>query len=69
MSVTAVETPAAPPSEGPPVAPSEKRRRVPDWLAGNLLLLPTSVWFLFLLIIPTLLVIAYSLGQRGSSSR
>ena len=38
---------------------------MPNWLAGNLLLLPTSVWFLFLLVIPTLLIIAYSLGQRG----
>jgi spermidine/putrescine transport system permease protein len=45
--------------------PSPKRRRIPDWIAGNLLLLPTSVWFLFLLVIPTLLVVAYSLGKRG----
>jgi spermidine/putrescine transport system permease protein len=56
LSATEVETRAT---------PSRKRRRVPDWLAGNLLLLPTSVWFLFLLVIPTLLIIAYSLGQRG----
>jgi spermidine/putrescine transport system permease protein len=56
LSTTDVETRAA---------PSRKRRRMPDWLAGNLLLLPTSVWFLFLLVIPTLLIIAYSLGQRG----
>ncbi len=56
MSATEIETPAA---------PARKRRRVPDWLAGNLLLLPTSVWFLFLLVIPTLLVVAYSLGERG----
>ena len=42
-----------------------KRRKLPEWVAGNLLLLPTSVWFLFLLVIPTLLVVAYSLGQRG----
>jgi len=56
LSATEVETRAA---------PSRKRRRVPNWLAGNLLLLPTSVWFLFLLVIPTLLIIAYSLGQRG----
>jgi len=38
---------------------------LPDWLAGNLLLLPTSVWFIFLLVIPMLLVMAYALGQRG----
>jgi spermidine/putrescine transport system permease protein len=56
LSATEVETRAT---------PSRKRRRVPDWLAGNLLLLPTSVWFLFLLVTPTLLIIAYSLGQRG----
>ena len=49
----------------PSAAPPQKRRRVPEWLAGNLLLLPTSIWFLFLLVIPTILVIAYSLGQRG----
>jgi spermidine/putrescine transport system permease protein len=44
---------------------SPKRRRLPEWIAGNLLLLPTSLWFLFLLVIPTLLVVAYSFGQRG----
>jgi spermidine/putrescine transport system permease protein len=42
-----------------------KRRKVPDWLAGNLLLLPATIWYLFLLVIPTLLVVAYSLGHRG----
>jgi spermidine/putrescine transport system permease protein len=42
-----------------------KRHKLPDWLAGNLLLLPTSVWFVVLLVIPTLLVVAYSLGRRG----
>ncbi|MDQ1550593.1 MAG: spermidine/putrescine transport system permease protein [Actinomycetota bacterium] len=42
-----------------------KRRKLPEWLAGNLLLLPTSSWFVFLLVIPTLLVVAYSLGTRG----
>jgi spermidine/putrescine transport system permease protein len=38
---------------------------MPDWLAGNLLLLPTSVWFLFLMIIPIAIVVAYSLGHRS----
>jgi spermidine/putrescine transport system permease protein len=52
-------------AEGDAPATSKKRRKVPDWLAGNVLLLPTTVWFLFLLVIPTLLVIAYSLGHRG----
>jgi spermidine/putrescine transport system permease protein len=41
------------------------RRKLPDWLAGNLLLAPTTVWFIFLLVIPTLLIAAYALGQRG----
>jgi spermidine/putrescine transport system permease protein len=38
---------------------------MPDWLAGNLLLLPTTIWFFFLLIIPTALIVGYSLGHRG----
>ena len=42
-----------------------RRQKLPDWLAGNLLLAPTSVWFIFLLVIPTLLIAAYALGQRG----
>jgi spermidine/putrescine transport system permease protein len=46
-------------------APPPRRRRFPDWITGNFLLLPTSLWFLFLLVIPTLLVVAYSLGKRG----
>jgi spermidine/putrescine transport system permease protein len=46
-------------------APPPRRRRLPDWITGNFLLLPTSLWFLFLLVIPTLLVVAYSLGKRG----
>jgi spermidine/putrescine transport system permease protein len=46
-------------------APSASRRRIPEWLKGNLLLLPMSLWFLFLLIIPILLVAEYSLGKRG----
>jgi spermidine/putrescine transport system permease protein len=54
------------PSRGKPEKPPKPRRqKLPDWLAGNLLLLPTSVWFIFLLVIPMLLVMAYALGQRG----
>jgi spermidine/putrescine transport system permease protein len=60
LSTTEVEKPVEPRAEAGP-----GHRRLPDWIAGNLLLLPTSVWFLFLLVIPTLVVIAYSLGQRG----
>ena len=55
MSEIEVEARPAPP----------RRRRLPEWITGNLLLLPTSLWFLFLLVIPTLLVVAYSLGKRG----
>jgi spermidine/putrescine transport system permease protein len=56
------------PTRGKPRSKAEskaRRRKLPEWLAGNLLLLPTSVWFVFLLVIPTLLVVAYSLGKRG----
>jgi spermidine/putrescine transport system permease protein len=60
LSAAEVETPSAPES-----VPARSRKRLPEWAAGNLLLLPTSVWFLILLVIPTLLVVAYSLGQRG----
>jgi spermidine/putrescine transport system permease protein len=49
----------------PPAPPSRRRRRMPDWLAGNVLLLPTSVWFAILLVIPMLIIGAYSLGQRS----
>ena len=51
------------PAPTPPSPP--RRRKLPDWAAGNLLLLPISIWFVFLLIIPTLLIVAYSLGHRG----
>src|SRR5262249_15566332 len=47
-----------------PVAPA-RRRKLPDWAKGNALLLPTSIWFLFLLVIPMLIVVEYSLGKRG----
>jgi spermidine/putrescine transport system permease protein len=48
-----------------PASAPRQRRKLPDWAVANLLLLPTSVWFLFLLVIPTLLIVAYSLGHRG----
>jgi spermidine/putrescine transport system permease protein len=38
---------------------------MPEWLKGNLLLLPTSLWFLFLLVLPMLIIVQYSLGTRG----
>jgi spermidine/putrescine transport system permease protein len=65
---------AAPPESPPsptaspdahPSGPPRRRRHLPEWLKGNLLLLPTSIWFIFLLVIPMLIVIEYSLGKRG----
>jgi spermidine/putrescine transport system permease protein len=67
LSVVAPPEPppaAAPPDPAPP-DPPRRRRTLPDWLKGNLLLLPTSIWFVFLLVIPLLIIIEYSLGKRG----
>ncbi len=50
----------APTEQGP-----TRRRRLPEWVSGNLLLAPTSIWFLFLLVIPMLIVAAYSLASRS----
>jgi spermidine/putrescine transport system permease protein len=47
----------------PPSAP-KPRRRAPDWLKGNALLLPTSAWLGVLLLVPMVLVIGISLSQR-----
>jgi spermidine/putrescine transport system permease protein len=44
---------------------TKARRRLPDWLKGNLLLLPTSIWFVVLLVIPLSIIVEYSLGKRG----
>jgi spermidine/putrescine transport system permease protein len=38
---------------------------VPDWLKGNTLLLPTTVWLGVLLLAPMAVVVTYSLGKRG----
>jgi spermidine/putrescine transport system permease protein len=56
--------PAAPPDPARP-DPPRRRRGLPEWLKGNLLLLPTSIWFIFFLVIPLLIIIEYSLGKRG----
>jgi spermidine/putrescine transport system permease protein len=63
LSATDVATRADP--ETQPPSPPTRRRRMPDWLAGNILLIPTSVWFLFLLVIPMVIIVAYSVGQRS----
>jgi spermidine/putrescine transport system permease protein len=46
-------------------APPSRRRQAPDWLKGNTLLLPTTVWFAFLLLIPMAFVIEISLAKRS----
>jgi spermidine/putrescine transport system permease protein len=56
--VTAPATPA-------PEAPPRRRRRTPEWLSGHTLLLPTTVVFLFLLVIPLLVVLQYSVARRS----
>ncbi|MDQ1381186.1 MAG: spermidine/putrescine transport system permease protein, partial [Actinomycetota bacterium] len=56
--------PSAPPAPASP-DPPRHRRTLPDWVKGNLLLLPASVWFAFLLVIPLLIIVEYSLGKRG----
>jgi spermidine/putrescine transport system permease protein len=57
--------PAPARAEPPRAEPPARRRQLPDWLKGNALLLPTTVWFALLLVIPMVLVIQYSLGKRG----
>jgi spermidine/putrescine transport system permease protein len=70
LSVTSAEPGAGPQAPLDGTAPGgartrRARRHAPDWLKGNLLLLPTTVWFVFLLVIPTLIIVGYSLGKRG----
>ena len=42
-----------------------RARKWPNWLKGNVLLLPTTAWLIFFLVIPTGIIIWYSLGRRG----
>ena len=65
MSVAVSDPP--PTREDPPPTRKDhpRRRRMPEWLKGNLLLLPTSIWFAFLLVVPTAIIVGYSLGRRG----
>jgi spermidine/putrescine transport system permease protein len=60
VGLTVTEQDARPEAEAPP-----KRRKTPRWLAGHALLLPTTLWFVFLLIIPTIIIFGYSLGHRS----
>jgi len=65
LSVAVSDPP--PTREDPPPTRKDhpRRRRMPEWLKGNLLLLPTSIWFAFLLVVPTAIIVGYSLGRRG----
>jgi spermidine/putrescine transport system permease protein len=63
LSTSVEERPRPSPDAEEPAEPG--RRRLPDWLKGNVLLLPTTVWFGLLLVIPMVIVIQYSLGRRG----
>jgi spermidine/putrescine transport system permease protein len=53
------------PEEPPPEVKPKKPKHAPDWVKGNVLLLPTTVWFLVLMIIPSAIIIAYSFGHRS----
>jgi spermidine/putrescine transport system permease protein len=62
LTDTLTPPPPAPPEEKPK---PQRRRRAPDWVKGNVLLLPTTVWLVILLIVPLAVVASYSLGKRG----
>jgi spermidine/putrescine transport system permease protein len=38
---------------------------VPEWAKGHALLLPSTLWWIVLLLVPMAVVIGYSLGKRG----
>jgi spermidine/putrescine transport system permease protein len=47
-------------------ARTKKRKKgAPDWVKGNALLAPTTLWLLILLLIPLGVVVSYSLGRRS----
>jgi spermidine/putrescine transport system permease protein len=46
-------------------SPPRRRRKAPEWVKGNTLLLPTTILFAFLLIIPLLIVVQVSLASRS----
>ena len=56
-------SPESPPEEPPPT--KKPRRGAPDWVKGNVLLLPSTVWLIILLMVPLAVVGSYSLGKRG----
>ena len=54
-------------SDGASEGASTKKRKkgAPDWVKGNALLAPTTVWLLILLMVPLVVVVTYSLGHRS----
>jgi spermidine/putrescine transport system permease protein len=56
-------------AEAPAVAsrPPATPREGPSRLATGLLILPASLWYLFLLVLPIAIVILFSLGERGET--
>jgi spermidine/putrescine transport system permease protein len=56
-------------AEAPAVAsrPPATQREGPSRLATGLLILPASLWYLFLLVLPIAIVILFSLGERGET--
>jgi spermidine/putrescine transport system permease protein len=56
-------------AEAPAVAtrPPATTRAGPSRLATGLLILPASLWYLFLLVLPIAIVILFSLGERGET--
>jgi spermidine/putrescine transport system permease protein len=64
LSVQELDRPESNPSDSPPQE-LRRARKMPKWLTGNLLLLPTTAWLVIFLVIPTLIIIWYSLGARG----
>ena len=59
-------TAGAPAVESRPPAPAAQRDG-PSRLATTLLVLPASLWYLFLLVLPIAIVILFSLGERGDT--
>jgi spermidine/putrescine transport system permease protein len=57
------------PAHAPAVAtrPPATLREGPSRLATGLLILPASLWYLFLLVLPIAIVILFSLGERGET--
>ena len=64
MSVQELDQPESSPQEARPEQ-LRRARKWPNWLKGNVLLLPTTAWLVIFLVIPTAIILWYSLGHRG----